>query len=152
LRTGKHLTFLLDDEVYGIEILKIREIIGIMDITPVPQAPPYLKGVVNLRGKIIPVVDLRLRFGFPERPHDERTCIIVVELASKEGRVSVGIIVDSVSEVAHISEADVEETPELGDGFDAEYILGMAKLRGRVVILIDIGKVLSGGPLGQFAA
>ena len=151
-RSGKHLTFQLDDEIYGLEILRVKEIIGIMDITPVPQAPPYLKGVLNLRGKIIPVVDLRLKFGFPGREYDERTCIIVVELAAPQGKVLVGIIVDSVSEVTGISEADVEQTPDLGGGFDTDYIQGMAKVRGKVVILLDINKVLSGGTLGQFAA
>jgi purine-binding chemotaxis protein CheW len=151
-RSGKHLTFQLDDEIYGLDILRVKEIIGIMDITPVPQAPSYLKGVLNLRGKIIPVVDLRLKFGFPEREYDERTCIIVVELASQEGKVLVGIIVDSVSEVTNISDADVESTPDLGGGFDTDYIQGMAKIKGKVVILLDINKVLSGGTLGQFVA
>ncbi len=151
-RTGKHLTFELDDEVYGLDILKVKEIIGIMDITPVPQAPSYLKGVLNLRGKIIPVVDLRIKFGFPDRPYDERTCIIVVELSAQDGKVLVGIIVDSVSEVTNIAEADVEATPDLGGGIETDYIQGMAKIKSRVVILLDINKVLSGGTLGQFVA
>jgi purine-binding chemotaxis protein CheW len=148
-RGGKHLTFELDDEIYGINILKIKEIVGIMDITPVPKAPPYVKGVLNLRGKIIPVVDLRLKFGFEKRAYDERTCVIVVELANVAGKQLIGIIVDSVSEVANIPEGDIESTPDLGGQQNTEYIEGMAKMKGKVVILLDIAKVLSFGDTGE---
>lgn len=151
VKSGKFLTFQLDEEVYGLDILKVKEIIGIMDITPVPQSPSYVKGVLNLRGKIIPVVDLRLKFGFQEREYTDRTCIIVVELAANEGKMLVGIIVDAVSEVTNISDSDVEATPEFGSSFATDYIQGMAKIKGKVVILLDINRVLSGGGLGQFA-
>lgn len=150
-KSSKFLTFQLGEEIYGLDILKVKEIIGIMDITPVPQSPSYVKGVLNLRGKIIPVVDLRLKFGFEEREYTERTCIIVVELENADGKMLVGIIVDAVSEVTNISEADVEPTPEFGSSFSTDYIRGMAKIKGKVVILLDISLVLSGGGLGQFA-
>ncbi len=150
-KSSKFLTFQLGDEIYGLDILKVKEIIGIMDITPVPQSPGYVKGVLNLRGKIIPVVDLRLKFGFDEREYTERTCIIVVELEMAEGKMLVGIIVDAVSEVTNISETDIEPTPEFGASFSTDYIRGMAKIKGKVVILLDISLVLSGGGLGQFA-
>ncbi|MBI5418977.1 MAG: purine-binding chemotaxis protein CheW [Deltaproteobacteria bacterium] len=148
-KSGKFLTFELDDEVYGLDILKVKEIIGIMDITSVPQSPPYMKGVLNLRGKIIPVVDLRLKFGFAEREYTERTCIIVVELSGAEGKLLVGIIVDAVSEVTNISDSDVEPTPDFGGSFTVDYIQGMAKIKGKVVILLDISRVLSASGLGQ---
>ncbi len=150
-KSGKFLTFELDDEVYGVGILKVKEIIGIMDITSVPQSPQYMKGVLNLRGKIIPVVDLRLKFGFPEKEYTERTCIIVVELARGEGKMLVGIIVDAVSEVTNISEADVEATPDFGGNYSADYIHGMAKIKGKVVILLDIGRVLGANGLAALA-
>jgi purine-binding chemotaxis protein CheW len=150
-RGGKYLTFDLDDEIYGLNILKVKEIIGIMDITPVPQAPPYVKGVLNLRGKIIPVMDLRLKFGFQERPYDDRTCIIVVELANPGGKVLIGIIVDSVSEVTNIAEGEIDSTPDLGVVQNTGYIEGMAKLKGKVVILLDVARVLSFEEMGDLA-
>ncbi|GAB4239436.1 MAG: chemotaxis protein CheW [Deltaproteobacteria bacterium] len=143
MRGGKYLTFDLGGEIYGINILHVKEIIGIMDITPVPHAPPHIKGVLNLRGKILPVMDLRRKFGFEERPHDERTCIIVVEIAGAAGIPLIGIVVDSVSEVTHIAEGEIEPTPELGDPRTTEYIEGMAKLKEKVVILLNAAKVLS---------
>ena len=150
-RGGKYLTFDLDDEIYGLNILKVKEIIGIMDITPVPQAPPYVKGVLNLRGKIIPVMDLRLKFRFAERPYDERTCVIVVELANAVGKLLIGIIVDSVSEVTNIAEGEIESTPDLGGNQNTDYIEGMAKMKGKVVILLNIAQVLSFGEMGELA-
>jgi len=150
-RGGKYLTFDLDDEVYGLNILKVKEIIGIMDITPVPQMPPYVKGVLNLRGKIIPVMDLRLKFGFEERPYDERTCVIVVELANAAGKLLIGTIVDSVSEVATIAEGEIESTPDLGGQQNTEYIEGMAQMKGKVVILLNIAQVLSFAEMGELA-
>lgn len=140
---GKYLTFTLADEDYGIEILKVKEIIGMMPITTVPQTPEYLKGVINLRGKVIPVVDLRLKFGMPPQDYTERTCIIVVEIASESGSTMMGIVVDSVSEVVHIKNDDIEETPKFGSKLDTEYILGMAKSEGQVKILMDIDRVLT---------
>ncbi len=142
-REGKYLTFSLAEEEYGIGILKIKEIIGMMPITPVPQTPDHVKGVINLRGKVIPVVDLRLRFGMESIEYDERTCIIVVEITGQAGTVQIGIVVDSVSEVLNIKGEDVEETPTFGSKLNTDYILGMAKMEGGVKILLDIDKVLS---------
>lgn len=141
-REGKYLTFTLAEEEYGIGILKIREIIGMLPITSVPQTPKFFKGVVNLRGKVIPVVDLRLRFGMEEIDYTERTCIIVVEVECGNGQVVIGIVVDSVSEVLNIKIEEIEETPTFGIRLNTDYILGMAKMDGRVKILLDIDQVL----------
>ncbi len=141
-REGKYLTFMLAKEEYGLEILKVKEIIGMMDITSVPNVPSYVKGVINLRGKVIPVVELRLKFGMESIPYTERTCIIVVDVQVK-GRLSlVGIVVDAVSEVLNINREEIENTPNFGTEMDTTYILGMAKVKGQVKILLDIDKVL----------
>ncbi|MCD6153863.1 MAG: purine-binding chemotaxis protein CheW [Syntrophobacterales bacterium] len=142
-REGKYLTFALADEEYGIGILKVKEIIGIMPITTVPRTPEFVKGVINLRGKVIPVVDLRLKFGMEEIGYTERTCIIVVEIAGSSGAVMMGIVVDSVSEVLNIKGDDIEDTPAFGTSLDTQYILGMAKIEGGVKILLDIDRMLS---------
>jgi purine-binding chemotaxis protein CheW len=142
-REGKYLTFSLAGEEYGIGILKVKEIIGMMSITTVPRTPPFVKGVINLRGKVIPVVDLRLKFGMEEMGYTERTCIIVVEIGGQSGSVLIGIVVDSVSEVLNIKGNDIEETPTFGAKLDTDYILGMAKMNGGVKILLDIDKVLT---------
>lgn len=141
-REGKYLTFSLAGEEYGIGILKVKEIIGMMPITTVPRTPQFVKGVINLRGKVIPVVDLRLKFDMEEMGYTERTCIIVVEIASQGGSVLIGIVVDSVSEVLNIKGGDIEETPTFGANLSTNYILGMAKMNGGVKILLDIDKVL----------
>jgi len=143
VKTGKYLTFCLEKEEYGISILKVKEIIGLMPITSVPRTPAFVKGVINLRGKVIPVIDLRLKFGMGEIPYTDRTCIIVVEIDSDNNTVLIGIVVDAVSEVLNIKEEDVEETPAFGTKLNTEYILGMAKMEGGVKILLDIDKVLS---------
>ena len=143
-REGKYLTFTLAEEEYGIGILKIKEIVGMLPITSVPQTPAFVKGVLNLRGKVIPVIDLRLRFGMGEIEYTERTCIIVVEIESQTGMVMIGIVVDSVSEVLNIKGDDIEDTPTFGTKLNTEYILGMAKMEGGVKILLDINRVLSG--------
>ena len=140
---GKYLTFSLDGEEYGIGILKIKEIIGMMEITPVPKTPDFVKGVINLRGKVIPVIDLRLRFGMSEDDYTERTCIIVVEVEGQIGTILMGIVVDAVSEVINIKGEDVEQTPNFGTKLNTEYILGMAKTDSKVRILLDIDKVLN---------
>ena len=140
---GKFLSFFLAGEEYGIDILKVQEIIGMMPITTVPRTPAFVKGVINLRGKVIPVVDLRLKFDMEEIAYTERTCIIVVEIRSQGGSVLIGIVVDSVSEVLNIKGADIEETPTFGAKLDTDYILGMAKMNGTVKILLAIDKVLS---------
>jgi purine-binding chemotaxis protein CheW len=141
-REGKYLTFSLAGEEYGIGILKVREIIGMMSITPVPQTPDFVKGVVNLRGKVIPVIDLRLRFGLDATAYTERTCIIVVEIQGDSGAVPMGIVVDAVSEVLNIRGADIENTPTFGVKLNTDFILGMAKTDGGVKILLDIDRVL----------
>ena len=143
-REGKYLTFTLAEEEYGIGILKIKEIIGMLPITSVPQTPDFVKGVINLRGKVIPVIDLRLRFGMGEIDYTERTCIIVVEIESQAGTVLIGIVVDSVSEVLNVKGDDIADTPTFGTKLNTEYILGMAKMEGGVKILLDINRVLSG--------
>ena len=142
-RDGKYLTFTLADEEYGIGILKIKEIIGLMQITTVPQTPEFIKGVINLRGKVIPVVDLRLRFGMDSMDYTERTCIIVVEITGTNGSVQIGIVVDSVSEVLNIRGEDIEDTPAFGAKLNTDFISGMAKTEDNVKILLDIDRVLS---------
>jgi len=143
IQTGKYLTFFLENEEYGIGILKIKEIIGMMPITSVPRTPEFVKGVINLRGKVIPVMDLRLKFSIDAIPYSDRTCIIVVEFESQDSTVLIGIVVDAVSEVLNIRKDEIEETPDFGAGLKADYILGMAKMEGGVKILLDIDHVLS---------
>ncbi|MDT8316489.1 MAG: chemotaxis protein CheW [bacterium] len=140
---GKFLTFLLQEEEYGLEILKVREIMGLMDITTVPQTPNYVRGVINLRGQVIPVVDLRLKFGMKEGGDDKRTCIIVVAV----GGTMMGIVVDTVSEVMDINGASIEQTPSFGTKLNTDYILGMGKVNNGVKILLDIDKVLTSDDL-----
>ena len=143
-REGKYLTFELDGEEYGLEILKVKEIIGIMNITSVPQTPDYVKGVINLRGKVIPVIDLRLKFAMEPLEYSERTCIIIVDITGTSGKkVMVGIVVDSVSEVLNIKSDEIEDTPSFGSRLSTEYIMGMAKVKGGVKILLDIDQVLN---------
>ncbi|MHB8828583.1 MAG: chemotaxis protein CheW [Syntrophales bacterium] len=142
-REGKYLTFTLAEEEYGIGILKVKEIIGIMAITTVPRTPDYMRGVINLRGKVIPVVDLRLKFGIEAMDYTERTCIIVVDIDGEGKKIQMGIVVDSVSEVMNIKSGDIEDTPDFGSRLNTEYILGMAKTGGRVKILLDIDRVLN---------
>jgi len=137
-KDGKYLTFVLGNEEYGLEILKVREIIGMMDITSVPQTPKFVKGVINLRGKVIPIVDLRLKFSMPEAEYTKETCIIVVDIKG----IFVGIVVDTVKEVLDIKEEDIEETRALGSTVNTDFMLGMAKVKGTVKILLDIEKVL----------
>ena len=143
IKIGKYLTFSLADEEYGIGILKVKEIIGMMPITSVPRTPQFVKGVINLRGKVIPIVDLRAKFGMESIPYTERTCIIVVEIDSKDATVLIGIVVDSVSEVLNINGDEIEDTPAFGTHLNTEYIMGMAKMEGGVKILLNIDQVLS---------
>jgi purine-binding chemotaxis protein CheW len=136
---GKFLTFFLSDEEYGLEILKVREIIGMMPITRVPRTPEYMRGVINLRGKVIPVVDLRVRFALEATEQSQRTCIIVVQA----GGVEFGVVVDRVSEVANVASDDIEDAPSFGAEVGTEYLLGIAKSGGKVKLLLDIDRVLS---------
>jgi purine-binding chemotaxis protein CheW len=142
-RAGKYLAFRLGREEFAIQVLKVREIMGIQDITAVPQTPAFVKGVINLRGKVIPVIDLRLKFGLPEVEYTPRTCIIVVQIQGADHSVGLtGIVVDEVSEAVNIGAGEIEDTPGFGDGIATPYILGMAKSKGKVKILLDIDKVL----------
>ena len=141
---GKYLTFTLGREYYGIGVLKVREIIRIMDVTSVPQMPPYIKGVVNLRGKVVPVVDLRIKFELVDTGMTERTCIVVAQLRTASGGSAlIGFIVDGVEEVVSIATEDLEPTPDFGAALDTQYILGMAKIKGRVKTLLDMDRLVS---------
>ncbi len=143
-REGKYLTFQLGDEEYGLEILKVREIIGYVDVTNVPQTPEYVKGVINLRGQVIPVLDLRIKFGMESIDRDDETCIIVVEISIDNNEtISTGIIVDRVQEVLDINGEAIEPAPEFGNQVDTDFIRGMGKVGNAVKILLDIDKVLN---------
>lgn len=149
---GKYLTFRLGSEFYGISVLKIREIIRMQSITLVPQMPAFIKGVINLRGKIIPVIDLRIKFDMAPQSETERTCIIVVQVTlSNRNLLQMGMIVDAVEEVLNIGAADIEETPDFGAKVDTRYILGMAKVKGAVKTLLDIDRVVSEQALEEVA-
>ena len=147
-RGGKFLTFLLGGEEYGLEILKVQEIIGMMNITPVPRTPNYVRGVINLRGKVIPIVDLRLKFDMEAAERTSETCIIVVEA----NRVQTGIVVDQVSEVLDILSDDIEDTPAFGADVKTDFILGIGKPEGHVALLLDIDKVLIDGGVAQLSS
>ena len=134
----KYLTFHLAGEDYGIEILYVTEIIGIQAITEVPDMPAFIRGVINLRGKVIPIMDIRARFGLPDRAYDDRTCIIVVNIDGTE----VGLVVDEVSEVADIPAANVEPPPKTGNSSGGQYIQGMGKIDKAVKILLDVNELL----------
>jgi purine-binding chemotaxis protein CheW len=149
---GKYLTFVLGLEEYGVPVLKVREIIKVMDITRVPQVPPHVLGVINLRGKVIPVIDLRRKFGLSAQEYDARTCIIVADVKLESAKVMMGVVVDSVSEVLNVAGAEIDQTPEFGGHTSTDYVLGLAKVKGTVKILLDLDRVLgSDGQLG-FAA
>jgi purine-binding chemotaxis protein CheW len=153
-RAGKYLAFHLGAEEFGIPVLSVREIMGLQDITAVPHTPAHVRGVINLRGKVIPVIDLRLKFGLPAVEYGQRTSIIVVRVAE----LMMGIVVDGVSEVLNLSGADIEDTPNFGEGISTPYILGMAKTKGKVRMLLDIEQALTRdeiaglGALGVVAA
>ena len=135
---GLYLTFELAGEVYGLEILSVQEIIGVIDVTHVPRTPAFVRGVINLRGKVIPVIDLRLKFGMEPQENTEKTCIIVVQV----GPVIMGVLVDEVSEVLNIAEAQIDAAPSFGTGVDTRFIMSMAKVNDKVVMLLDICRVL----------
>ena len=149
---GKYLTFLLEGQSYGIDVLQVREIIRRPAITAVPQMPAHVRGVINLRGKIIPVTDLRLRFGFARAEDTEQTCIVVVQVKLADGKLEqMGLIVDGVEEVVNIAAADIEETPDFGAEVSTECFLGMAKIKGIVKTLLDIDRVLSGDAIQKLS-
>ena len=140
---GKYLTVVLENEAYGIAVLKVREIIRIQKVTPVPQMPDYVKGVINLRGRVIPIVDLRVKFGL-KAEFTERTCIVVVQVKlTAEQTVQMGLIVDTVEEVIILTAEVIEPTPEFGARLSTEYILGMAKVKGQVNTLLDLDRVVA---------
>ncbi len=143
-RGGKYLTFKLAGEEYGVEILKVREIIGIMEITAIPRMPPYVKGVINLRGKVVPVIDLRLKFGMEPAAYTEQTCVIVVDVGEL-----VGVIVDTVQEVLDVDESQIDPPPPLGAGVDTSFVMGMGKVREDVKTLLDIERVLGAGEIDR---
>ncbi len=148
---GKYLTVVLDEEAYGIAVLKVREIIRMQKITPVPQMPEFVRGVINLRGRVIPVVDLRLKFGL-KAEFTERTCIVVVQVRlSAESSIQMGLVVDNVEEVVPVPAAEIEPTPEFGTRIDTGYILGMAKVKGQVKTLLDIDRVVAPEAVQQIA-
>ena len=142
-RAGKYLTFQLANEEFGIRVLKVREIMGLQEITAVPQTPVHIKGVINLRGKVVPVIDLRLKFGLPAADYTQRTCIIVTQVQGESGAIFMGIVVDGVSEVLNLTASEIEDTPDFGEQIAGQYLLGMAKVKGKVKILLDIDRVLS---------
>jgi purine-binding chemotaxis protein CheW len=151
-RAGKYLTFQLANEEFGIRVLKVREIMGLQEITAVPQTPGHVKGVINLRGKVVPVVDLRLKFALPATEYTQRTCIIVTQVQGETGSVMMGIVVDGVSEVLNLTVQEIEDTPDFGDEAGVRYLLGMAKVKGKVKILLDIDQVLSTQDLHNLGA
>ncbi|SRR5258708_2521544 len=149
---GKYLTVVLDNEFYGIAVLKVREIIRFQKITPVPRMPDFVKGVINLRGRVIPIIDLRIKFGL-QAHIAERTCIVVVQVrVSSQQAVQMGLIVDSVEEVVTLNEKEIEPTPDFGTKVNTEYILGMAKIKGKVKTLLDIDRVVAPETVTRIAA
>ncbi|MDB5103454.1 MAG: cheW3 [Fibrobacteres bacterium] len=142
MSAGKYLTFKLGPEDFGIGILKVQEIIGMLAVTRMPRTPAYVRGVVNLRGKVIPVLDLRLKFGMEARPDTDRTCIIVVQLQSGDSVITMGIIVDEVSEVLDVASAQIEPPPSFGSAVDVSFIMGMGKVGNKVVQLLDADRIL----------
>ncbi|MBN1363595.1 MAG: purine-binding chemotaxis protein CheW [Syntrophaceae bacterium] len=138
-RAGKYLTFFLESEEYGVEILKVQEIIGRMPVTPVPLTSKYIRGVINLRGKIHPIMDLKVKFGMGETVITDETCIIIIKTAT----MMMGVLVDKVSEVVNMASADIDNTPSFGADVNPEYLLGVGKSGGRICLLLDIEKVLT---------
>lgn len=139
---GKYLTFRLGSEEYGFEILKVREIIGLMEITPVPRTPDYIRGVINLRGKVIPVINLRLKFGMEVTDDTEETCVVVLEVAAGDGSIMTGVVVDAVSEVLDVSSEQIEDTPAFGTDVNLDFILGIGKIKNEVKMLLDVDKII----------
>jgi purine-binding chemotaxis protein CheW len=139
---GKHLVFLLGGSSYGIPILEVSDINGLLEITSIPKTPDFIKGVINLRGKVIPVMDLRLKFGMPEKEYDKLTCIIIVNLSINNKAKQMGVIVDTVSEVFDIPLSEIEDPPSYGSDVDDDFLNGIGKVKGKLVVLLNIAKVL----------
>jgi len=148
-QAGKYLVFQLAQEEFAIGVLSVREIIRTQDITRVPHTPPHMKGVINLRGKVIPVMDLRTKLGFPETEYDQRTCVIIVEIRTEAlTSLYMGLIVDGVAEVLNLAQADIQDVPDFGSSSPSPYLLGVAKTKGKIRILLDINKVLASHEVG----
>ena len=146
---GKYLTFNLMEEYYGINVDRIMQIIAIPDITKIPKTPPFVRGVINLRGKIIHVIDLRLRFRLPEQDYNDRTSIVIIKIQAEKGEVFIGVIVDKVIEVLDIHANEIEKTPTFGVQLNTQFILAMAKVKNKVATLLDIGNILTDIELNQ---
>jgi purine-binding chemotaxis protein CheW len=142
-RAGKYLTFRLDREEYGIGVMNVREIMGLQDITAVPQTAPHIKGVINLRGKVVPVIDLRLKFGLAVENDSQRACIIVTQVKGPSAPVLTGMIVDDVSDVVNLTAAEIEDAPDFGQQGACRDVLGLAKICDRVKILLNIETLLA---------
>lgn len=140
---GKYLTFKLADEEYGLEILKVQEIIQMQEVTKVPKTPDFVRGVINLRGKVIPVIELKKKFGMEASEDTDKTCIIVVQIGDHDNTLTLGVIIDEVSEVLDIEAENIQETPSFGQNVNTEFILGMGKIGNNVKMLLDIDKVLT---------
>jgi len=148
---GKYLTFNLMEEFYGVSVEWILQIIAIPEITMIPKTPEYVKGVINLRGRIIPVIDLRLKFQLPSQEYNERTSIVVIKFQSEHGEICIGIIIDKVVEVLDINENEIEKAPTFGVDIETHYILGMAKVKQKVVTLLNISRILTQSELSQLS-
>ncbi len=143
-KKNKYIIFSLGNEEYGVSILKVMEMIGgIMDITHIPNTPEYIKGILNLRGKIIPIIDMRIKFGLETKDQGDRTSIIIMEVEINDNITPIGAIVDSINEVLQVDDEQIEKTPSFGVNIDTHFILGIAKAKGKVKILLDIDKVLT---------
>jgi purine-binding chemotaxis protein CheW len=142
-RAGKYLAFYIGPEEFAIRVLDVREIMGVQDITALPHLPPYVKGIINLRGKVVPVIDLRLKFDIPATEYNARTCIVVVSVPGDRGQVLMGAIVDAVSEVANITAEEIEDAPAFGEEIAVPYLTGIARTKGKVRLLLDIVRVLA---------
>ncbi len=145
--SGKYLSFFLDEEEYGIEILKVREIFAYTSITQIPRTPAYVLGIINLRGSVIPVVDLRIKFGMASSEITDSSCIIVVEINNGSSVVPTGVLVDRVSEVMEVTQEQIQESPEFGSSINTDFIFGMAKIDSSVKILLDIDRIFVGSNL-----
>ncbi|MBC8422927.1 purine-binding chemotaxis protein CheW [bacterium] len=150
-QAGKYLSFILGGEEYGVEIMKVQEINGLTEVTRVPRMPEYVRGVVNLRGKVIPVIDLRSKFGMEKVEDTEKTCNIVVQIEHNGEVLTMGIVVDDVSEVLNIAGEQIDPAPAFGSGVESDFITGIGKLEENVVILLDINRILGGAELAGLA-
>lgn len=149
--SGKFLSFKIDEEEYGLEIMKVQEIIGVLPITKVPRLPQHVRGVFNLRGKIIPAIDVRMKFGLAHKKDTSRSCIIVVEVNSDKETMSMGLIVDEVAEVQDILEKEIESNCNFGAGISSGFLLGIGVIRGKVILILDIENLLTHEEVGSLA-